>query len=146
MKFLLPILFLVSGWACAEESSQAVFNKAGDYLGEVWHEETVLTPCDSSQVDCKHEDPIVCAFFGNETIVPIRCTLTVSALLAEPFTGMTKTVTDRRQEIAFFNQRVRVCFNFGKDEFNAWDLIDTSEPRIRCRQWDEGLEEEEEKH
>ena len=111
-------------------------------IGEVWTERSEWKTCEDEpdQPMClTHEPtaPIVCMEYKNDAIIPIACTLTVSALLAEPFTGFSKKVTDHRDEVVFYNQCHEVCFNFGKDRYNAWFLIDISEPIIDCKKWDQ---------
>ena len=131
---LVPIFFLNIN-CMAQETSIDVFDGKAEYLGEVYTDRDNWIFCDETpdQEGCNgHPSPVVCMTYNNDCLNPIVCNLKVSALLAEPFTGFVKQVTDVREEIVFFNQTHRVCFNFAKDVYDAWFLLDTSEPEIKC--------------
>ena len=103
-----------------------------------WNTKDCLDDFDPANCPAKGETkPFVCMQYSNDSVVPIVCRLTVSALLAEPFTDFIKVVTDIRYEVVFFNQRHNVCFNFAKDEYNAWILLEISDPIIECFAWGE---------
>lgn len=137
IKASLIIFFsLMSCSIFSQETTQPIFDEDGQYLGDVWTDRNNWLKCDPGTRDedtCPETvQPVVCMTYFNECIRPIVCELEVSALLIEPFTGFTKKVTDVREEVVFFNQEHEVCFNFSKDIYNAWFLIDTSDPKISC--------------
>jgi len=135
------LLLMVSGVACGASSlTHDVFSENGDYLGSLWTDREAWITCEddpsreiclTDKVDPVH-DPIVCMTYSNDCIVPIVCTMTVSALLQEPFTGFTKRVTDHRDEIVYYNQTQEICFNFAKDEYHAWFLTEVGDPELNC--------------
>lgn len=135
MKWILSLILALSGIAQADQTFSDVLNEDGEIIGQVWTDGDYLDNCPDG--GCTEVKPVVCMTYSNDCLAPIKCKLTVSALLAEPFTGFTKIVTDVRDEIVFYNQTAQVCFNFRKDVYNLWKLIDTSDPDIHCIGWTE---------
>jgi len=141
--FLAIVIYMISSLALSESLiSQDIFSDDGNRLGSVWTDRdswnTKDCADDSDGADCPDKgeiSPFVCMEYSNDAIIPIVCRLTVSALLAEPFTGFIKVVTDIRHEVVFYNQTHTVCFNFGKDQYNAWFLLELSDPIIECKEW-----------
>jgi hypothetical protein len=128
--------FFLSTCALGQIIEEDVYNSSGDLVGSVWTDAENWTAC--AEEPCPEKvKPVVCMEYANDCPLPISCRLEVSALLAEPFTGFVKVVTDVREEVVFYNQSHKVCFNFAKDEYNNWDLLDTSIPKIDCNEWDQ---------
>ena len=135
MKYVFLAFLMLFGTAQADEIYQEVTDEKGDVIGVVSTNDLTWRGCteeDATQGRCDEADPVVCMTYSNDCYRPIVCDLTVSAFLAEPWTGFTKKVTDTRSETVFYNQTHEVCFNFAKDRYHLWHLLDTSDPVIEC--------------
>ena len=94
---------------------------------------SACTPKDQSQGRCTPDNPyIACMSYENRCFEPVKCVLRGNALLEEPYTQFTKEVSDWRNETIFYNSSHRICFNFKKDEYNAWKLKKVGKPTVDC--------------
>ena len=138
ISVVLGLSWLLGCRANADEIGVDVFDADGEYLGEIYTDDEGWRTCsaeDEIAGRCDPVDPVVCMTYSNTCYPPIRCRLEVTAKLAEPYTGFTKTVTDVREEIVFYNSEHHVCFNFSKDQYHLWRLIETGDPIIECSEY-----------
>lgn len=135
LKMIIVLLLLPTFAFGLEEISSDVFDREGNWMGEVFTDVSTWRDCteeDELAGRCKPTDPVVCMTYENTCLEPIVCRLEVSAFMIEPYTGFTKRVTDVRTELVYYNSQHHVCFNFAKDIYHNWRLASTSDPLIDC--------------